>query len=717
MPHLDLDEGDFLALQREDPTLQHAWAQVGEARDTGRGGQGPWFEVHQDRLFRVTPQEGGTEEKHQLLVPKPYRGGVLELAHDHTWAGHLGTEKTQHRVLQRFYWPGVYQDIKNYCASCPQCQKTSPTRVPPAPLIPLPIVGTPFERIALDLVGPLEKSSRGYIYILVIIDYATRFPEAVPLRRATAGAIAEELMRLFSRVGLPKELLTDQGTNLTSRIMTELCKLLQVRKLRTSVYHPQTDGLVERFNRTLKEMLRKFVKEDPRDWDQLLPALMFAGAAATFQRLMDHLLRDHHEYAAAYIDDIVIFSRSWEQHLEHIAAVLETLRRANLTANPKKCHFGEREVSYLGYTVGRGRLKPLLSKIQAVRDYPAPTTKKQVRQFLGLAGYYRRFVDNFATVAAPLTDLTRKEQPQNVKWTEQCNNAFERLKYELTHAPVLIQPDFNKPFILQTDASDLGLGAVLAQEEEGAEHPVLYLSRKLFPREKAYATIEKEALALKWAVDSLRYFLLGSEFTLVTDHAPLRWIQGMKDTNPRIMRWYLSLQPYKFEVKHRSGIANGNADCLSRVPERGTGGEAGVVRSLRGEGCDGAGTGSAPPRTETGSPGIGVPAETAVGPPRSPAPGDDVTGGDGESAGRGGAWSHGTTPAPASAGERAIQRAPDHGPGERSAGGRTEEPGLLGDPGEETRYSRRLKPHPRQGLRVSLSPCWGERAEQPAGKK
>uniref|UniRef100_K7EZN6 ribonuclease H n=1 Tax=Pelodiscus sinensis TaxID=13735 RepID=K7EZN6_PELSI len=284
------------------------------------------------------------------------------------------------------------------------------------------------------------------------------------------------------------------------------------------------------------------------------------GVAATFQRLTDKVLQEHREYAAAYIDDIVIFSETWTEHLPHLKAVLGALATAKLTANPSKCHFGQREVSYLGYQVGWGRIKPQVDKVEALRDYKAPTTKRQVCQFLALAGYYRRFIPNFATIAAPLTDLTQNTRPQRVQWTLQCEKAFRALKHQLTQTPVLHQPDFTKPFIVQTDGSDRGLGAVLSQEQEGEEHPILYLSRKLLPREQQYATIEKEALAAKWAIEALRYYLLGGTFTLITDHAPLRWLQTMKETNPRIMRWYLALQPYKFEVCHRPGRAHNNAD-------------------------------------------------------------------------------------------------------------------------------------------------------------
>uniref|UniRef100_K7F0G6 ribonuclease H n=1 Tax=Pelodiscus sinensis TaxID=13735 RepID=K7F0G6_PELSI len=179
-------------------------------------------------------------------------------------------------------------------------------------------------------------------------------------------------------------------------------------------------------------------------------------AAATFQQLMDHLLKEHHEYAAAYIDDVVIYSVSWKDHLGHVRAILKTLEGARLTVNPGKCAFGQNEVAYLGYVVGNGRLKPQIDKVKAVRDHPAPTTKRQVRQFLGLAGYYRRFIPRFATIAAPLTDLTKGGPTQKVRWTPQYEEAFQWLKKALTWTPVLAQLDFTKPFLVQTDASNVG---------------------------------------------------------------------------------------------------------------------------------------------------------------------------------------------------------------------------------------------------------------------
>ncbi len=736
---------------------------------------------------------------------------LLELAHSHPMAGHLGPANTTQRIRDWFHWPGMDAEVKRFCQACPTCQVTSPKKPPPSPLIPLPIIEVPFERIGIDLVGSLPKSALGHEHILVIVDYATRYPEAIPLRKATAKAIAQELFLLSSQVGIPAEILTDQGTPFMSRLM---------------VYHPQADGLVERFNQTLKQMLRRVAAEDKRDWDLMIPfgirevpqastgftpfELLFGrqprglldvvkgaweqqpaaqrsviehvremreridrvmplvrehlrkaqqaqqrhynraaqprefqpgdrvmvlvptaackflatwqgpymvlekvgpvtyrirqpgrrrteqlyhvnllkkwvgtrdqlvalactepvvvdtnphlsaaqkgelqhligqfsdvfsplpgqtnviqhdiqmppgvivrqrpyrvpeahrraieeeirqmlklgviepsrspwyspivlvpkpdgtlrfckdyrrlnevsqfdgypmprvdelldwlgraryistldltkgywqvplsesakpktafytpsghwqywnlpfglhGAPATFQRMMNILLRPHQAYA--YLDDVVVHSVSWEDHLERLRRVLSELRRAGLTANPRKCHLALSEAKYLGFQVGRGLIRPQEKKVEAVRSAPRPTAKTQVQAFLGLAGYYRCFIPNFSSLAASLTDLTRKGQPEKVQWSSASEEAFQRIKEALTSEPVLRAPDFSCPFLLQTDASDMGLGAVLSQIQEGEEHLLLYISRKLTPAERNYATVEKEALAVK----------------------------------------------------------------------------------------------------------------------------------------------------------------------------------------------------------------------------
>jgi phospholipid-translocating ATPase len=219
----------------------------------------------------------------------------------------------------------------------------------------------------------------------------------------------------------------------------------------------------------------------------------------------------------------------------------------------------------LGHRVGSGIVQPELDKLEAVRKFAVPKTKWQVRTSLGLTGYYRRFVPNYAAIAAPITDLTRKAAPTTVNWSDQCQRAFQNLKDILCTAPVLRSPNFDLPFILQTDAVDRGVAAVLSQIELGVEHPIAYFSRKLLPQEQRYSTIEKECLAIKLGVHAFRVYLLGRPFSVQTDHRALEWLNRLKDTNSRLSRWSLALQPYDFQVIHRAGRANGNADALSRM--------------------------------------------------------------------------------------------------------------------------------------------------------
>lgn len=181
-----------------------------------------------------------------------------------------------------------------------------------------------------------------------------------------------------------------------------------------------------------------------------------------------------------------------------------------------------------------------------------------------MAAFYNRFIPNFSARAAPLTDRTGSRCPNKIRWTAEAVAAFKDIRQSLSKDPVLHSPNFTKDFTLQTDASERGLGAVLLQGPPEDRHPVAYISRKLLPRESRYATVEKEALAIKWALDSFKYYLLGREFILQTDHKALQWLERMKDTNGRITRWYLAMQPYRFKVHYIPGKDNTTADYLSR---------------------------------------------------------------------------------------------------------------------------------------------------------
>ncbi|XP_014857306.1 PREDICTED: uncharacterized protein LOC106926725 [Poecilia mexicana] len=888
---------DLGALQRADSTLKPWFEKV-----TGVGGthQGQ-LDFLEDAVYII---KGGilNQKKGQceaLALPQQFRHKVMELGHSIPWAGHMAFYKTLSRISSRFVWPGMYTQISKFCSSCEKCQLTSGKGVARAQLQPLPIIETPFERLGMDIVGPLERSSTGHRYILVICDYATRYPETFPLRSIKARQVANCLLQLFSRVGIPREILTDCWTNFLSKLLQQVYKLLGIKGLKTTPYHPQTHGLVKKYNQTLKNMLRKFVSDTGADWDQWLPYLLFAyrevpqvstgfspfellygrqvrgpldllkdcwedatpegeniaayvinmrerlqemasfaqdnmkaaqqhqkrwydqkardrvflpgqkvllllptsdnklltkwhgpyeitkqvskvvyelymperakkhqtfhvnllkefhsqqepvhqelfvravkdeevtekffptnmsdcalvdishlspteqekvkplldpqlfqevpgftslvqhkirvkedvpsrqksyriperlipvlekeiklmldlgiieesssewcspivlvpkkdgslrfcidfrnlnavsnfdpypmprvddllekvgsasyittldlckgywqvalapeareltafktpfgmyqfrvmpfglqGAPATFQRLMDHVLRDVSEFSAAYLDDVVVYSQSWEEHLIHLQEVLHRIRLAGLTINPKKCAVAQREVEYLGFVIGFGKIKPQVGKMDAIQSFPVPTTKRKVRGFLGLVGWYRKFIPSFAERSAVLNHLTKGAAPNKVCWTEDCDRAFKDLKQAVCTHPVLHTPDFTKPFILQTDASGVGLGAVLQQEVDGERRPVVFLSRKLLDRETRYSTVEKECLAMKWAIEALRYYLLGRHFILETDHRALQWLRRMRDANARKSVQNLGLQSAFMSNRH-----------------------------------------------------------------------------------------------------------------------------------------------------------------------
>lgn len=209
-------------------------------------------------------------------------------------------------------------------------------------------------------------------------------------------------------------------------------------------------------------------------------------------------------------------------------------------------------------------MRPEETKVKAVNEMARPQTK-DVRSFLGLIGYYRRFIQNFAEKAEPLTNLTKKGLPEIVVWTERTEDAYQTLKYDLSHSVMLRNPDFTQTFQLQTDASDVGVGAVLSQGG-ASDQPIAYYSRKLLEREKNYSTVEKECLAILLGVKAFAIYLLGKPFVLQTDNRALTWLKTLRDKNARLTRWSLALQPYTFEVQHRRGRENANADALSRLP-------------------------------------------------------------------------------------------------------------------------------------------------------
>ena len=946
-PVLNVSKEEVIKQQKSDETLSglSLKANSGEIIECSNGStiQYHWKNEMLYRQFK-SPGEN-SEVSNQLLVPKHLRTKVLQTAHDGVMAGHFGVRKTISKILTEFYWPTLRKDVREYCRSCDICQNTqSKGRVSKLPLGRMPLIDTPFMRVAIDLIGPIHPpTDDGHRFILTVVDYATRYPEATPLKRIDTETVAEALVEIYSRVGVPREVLSDQGKQFTSDLMKEVSRILSISQLTTTPYHPACNGLVERFNGTLKSMLRKLCDEQPKQWNRYIPALLFAyrdteqdttgfspfqllygrkvrgplsilrelwtkeirddeikttyqyvvdlrerledtcklakeavqknttkyklyadskardrqfqkgdevllllpddnnkllmqwrGPFAVIEKVnqvdyvirikgknktfhanllkkyhrrskviddkgsekskssdeaiasvsvideadtegeqdhsymsMDQNLRVHfptyipkesvkdvhinedlklecqqqvenlisefpdvftdvpgatdlveHEiivtsanpirskqypvpftlkkeiknevenmlkldiieptnspYASPvvmvrksdgtyrfccdfrklnnitvfdaepignpdeifakmargkfftkidlskgywqikmkesskpltafvtseglfafkrmpfglvnsgatfcrmmrvllkglestdnFVDDIIIYTESWLEHLTCLKELLLRLRLAKLTVRPTKCTIGVQSVAFLGHVIGKGVIMPNPEEIKSIINCQRPTTKKQVRALLGLTGYYRKFIPNFSAISSPLSDLTKKGQPSKVQWGPEQETSFHTLINQLSQSPILCLPNFEKDFILQADACETGIGAVLLQEYNGYRFPVYYCSKKLLDRERRYSVIEKECLAIVWAVQKFQNYLYGKEFTLETDHQPLIYLNRTKIANARLMRWALALQPYKFRLESIKGADNVGADFLSRL--------------------------------------------------------------------------------------------------------------------------------------------------------
>lgn len=296
------------------------------------------------------------------------------------------------------------------------------------------------------------------------------------------------------------------------------------------------------------------------------------NAPAIFQRALDNILRDLiGKCCYVYIDDIIIFGEDEETHLNNIKKVFETLEKANMKVQINKCEFFKSEVEYLGFIVSSEGIKTNPKKVEAIKNFPYPKTLKDLRSFLGMSGFYRRFIKDYAKLAKPLTALLRGEEGRMSKTmsaktpiilSPQAIEAFNKIKSTLTSSEVMLQyPDYKKDFHLTTDASNFALGAVLEQDKK----PIVFISRTLNKAEEHYATNEKEMLAIVWALKSLRNYLYGSAaIKIYTDHQPLTYALSNKNTNSKLKRWKAILEEYNYEMKYKSGSSNVVADALSR---------------------------------------------------------------------------------------------------------------------------------------------------------
>lgn len=288
------------------------------------------------------------------------------------------------------------------------------------------------------------------------------------------------------------------------------------------------------------------------------------NAPSTFQRVMDNVLRDLvGKICLVYLDDIIIFSTSLQEHIENLEKVFLRLRSSNFKIQLDKSEFLRKEIAFLGHIITTEGIKPNPAKIEAIQKFPIPRTNREIKSFIGLLSYYRKFIPDLAKLTKPLTECLKKGR--KITLDDRYVKAFETCKNILMNDPILQFPDFSKPFILTTDASNIALGAILSQGHIGIDKPICYASRTLSESEINYSTIEKELLAIVWAAKYFRPYLFGRKFKIVTDHRPLTWLMSLKEPNSKLVRWRLKLEEYDYEIIYKKGKLNSNADALSRI--------------------------------------------------------------------------------------------------------------------------------------------------------
>jgi hypothetical protein len=290
------------------------------------------------------------------------------------------------------------------------------------------------------------------------------------------------------------------------------------------------------------------------------------NSAQTQQRLMDAIFGPQFEpNIFVYLDDLIITTSDFESHCALLREVLERLKKANLTVNIEKSKFFQTWLKYLGYVIDFARIRTDPDKVAAMTSYRRPNTTTEIKRFVGLCSWYRRFIADFSTLIAPINELLKgRQKRQKIHWLAAAETSFRKIKEALSSAPVLISPDFTKPFVVQCDASDVGIGGVLTQEIQGEEKIVCFASRTLNRAERNYSVTERECLAVIFCVEKFRPYVEGTKFTVIMDHHSLLYLFRMKTPTGRLARWILRLQQFTFDIVHRKGRCNVVPDALSR---------------------------------------------------------------------------------------------------------------------------------------------------------
>ena len=843
--------------------------------------------------------------KTQICVPTSQRQRLMTLAHDKF--GHLSRNKVVQHITKSFYWPTLWRDVRVHVQGCDVCQRVTKKSPKKAPMVKRELVTVPFERVSVDLVGPLPKSKGGFQYLFTYIDNTSRWPEAEPLRNITAKTVVRAFQNICLRNGFPRVVVSDNGTQFCSREFKNFCKQYDIKSVTTSPYRPQSNGVVERMHATLTGMINKltrskqgmwheitklalyfirmtpssftgfspymivhgwepasplevvkeglldeqmediditswvnenmeriqlvsdhvvnnqtkvtddrkkrrdqyskercfspgtkvlyrtpgmnakltdawegpyeiekqlgpvtyslltsgrktkklvhintlkqynekirrvttileedkvddditstndkmklvdhnteedrkadiqllqsefsetlreepgitdriafrintgdakpiqqrpymtanslkqgveeeiqwlltrgFIEESTAEWsspivtvkkpngkiricvdfrrvnavttpvpfympriEEVIEATGQAGviskmdlskgyyqvmvcpedrdkttfvchkgkyrftrmpfgvcnAPAVFQTLMDGVVKGMEKFCRVYMDDLVIFSRDWTEHMTHIRQVLGALKQAGLTANPNKCEWGGKELQFLGHVIGSGEMGIPKSRTESLTNYVRPVTKRGLRSFLGAVSFYRKFAKNLARHTAVLTPATSKSAPPKVDWTDSMDEAFIAIRELMCHSSKLIVPLPTDRFSIITDASGLGIGGVLQVYRDDGWTAAAYYSRQTRGAETRYSATELEALAMVETIVHFSYYLYGHEFSAFTDHHALLSLKKSERLNGRLKRFALKLQPWNVEIRYLPGKDNQLADALSR---------------------------------------------------------------------------------------------------------------------------------------------------------